>query len=541
MASPAPSPAGLRLALFGPPTLTDAYGAVPLALKRAYALLAYLALAPRPVPRDEAAELLWPEATLAVSRTRLRRLIYQVEQAGGEDLIDTQSGTLSPCPRAVACDLLGFQAQARTLVGGGTPGVPLADLEAMARDACAPLMQGLAFGSQAFDDWAAQQRVDHQHLLARLLMRLAQLRQARGELDKAADSLELLLAQDPYNEPAYVLRMQLAAQAHDAAGVESVFSRCADALRAEFGCKPAARTEAAYLAAQAQVRSAAAPAADEAMALDVRFAPGPQGAVAYARLGSGSEAVVVMPGFISHIEIGWEHPGMRRTVGELARRYTVLVFDRRGLGLSERLHANGTVESTAADVLTVLDHAGIARAWLFGSSEGAPAAIHLAARHPARVAGLALFGGLAKGCRSDDYPWALSPAAFDRWMESLVATWGGPADLATFAPSVADDPWTRAWWARMLRHAATPASLRTVLAGLRDADVRPLLPAITQPALVLHRRDDHAVRLQAGEFLARGIPGARWEVLEGTDHFWWVGEGADRVAGRLARFIDTRD
>jgi pimeloyl-ACP methyl ester carboxylesterase len=113
---------------------------------------------------------------------------------------------------------------------------------------------------------------------------------------------------------------------------------------------------------------------------------------------------------------------------------------------------------------------------------------------------------------------------FDRWMQALVDGWGGPAAIETFAPTQANDPATRGWWARMLRHAATPASLRAVLRGLREADVRPLLAQVRQPTLVMHRRGDRAVRFGAGEHLARGIAGAHFLPLEGDDHWWWAGD-----------------
>jgi pimeloyl-ACP methyl ester carboxylesterase len=144
---------------------------------------------------------------------------------------------------------------------------------------------------------------------------------------------------------------------------------------------------------------------------------------------------------------------------------------------------------------------------------------------------------MARGSRADDYPWALQAQGFDAWMRNLVAGWGGPADLETFAPSLQQDPWTRAWWARLLRHSASPASLRAVLAGLRDADVRSLLPAVRCPTLVMHRRADRAVRFEAGKHLASVIPGARFVPLDGSCHWWWV-EGPDSVADEILRFTD---
>src|SRR5262249_46538352 len=110
-----------------------------------------------------------------------------------------------------------------------------------------------------------------------------------------------------------------------------------------------------------------------------------------------------------------------------------------------------------------------------------------------------------------------------------------PADIDTFAPALRDDPSTRAWWARMLRHAASPASMRAILKGLRDADVRDLLPRVGAPTLVIHRRNDRAVRFEAGQHLAANIPGATFMPMDGDCHWWWVG-GADAVVSAIFDF-----
>jgi pimeloyl-ACP methyl ester carboxylesterase len=220
-------------------------------------------------------------------------------------------------------------------------------------------------------------------------------------------------------------------------------------------------------------------------------------------------------------------------VEALADRFQVILFDRRGVGLSERLRATGTPSSMAADIAAILEHAGVRRAWLFGSSEGGLGAMRLAVDHPDRVQGLCLFGSLARGSAAPDYPWALPASAYDVWLQRLVATWGGPAGIETFAPSEKDDPVLRAWWARLLRHAASPGGLETILAGLRDADMRADLSRISVPTLVMHRRGDRAVRFEAGQHLARNIPGAVWQPLEGVDHFWWCGDSAPVIQAIL--------
>jgi DNA-binding SARP family transcriptional activator/pimeloyl-ACP methyl ester carboxylesterase len=534
---PPPPTAPLRFRAFGTPAIDDGAGSVRLSLKRGYALLAYLALEGRPVPREHLSALLWPEADASTGRTRLRRLLYQIEDLCGRDLLETHEGNTAIAAGALVCDAAEFREMAQLLVGGGTPCMSLAQLHELAVAACEPFLDGLSIDSEAFDDWLALRRLEHQHLLARTLTRIAEMQRNADALDSAADTAERLLRLDPFCEPAYALRMAICAQAGDAAGVEAQFARCAQALRDEFGSRPSATTEAAYLRCIARASSPAAPGSDDLPPLEVRFAHDPEGSVAYTLIGAGSEALLVMSGFVSHMEIASENPGVRRALAALAQRFTVVLFDRRGLGLSERLNAQGSVSAAARDALTVLDAAGIRKAWLLGASEGGPAAILLAARHADRISGLALFGAMACGIRRDDYPWALRPQDFDRWMQSLIDAWGGPADIETFAPSQAKDPAMRAWWARMLRHAASPASLRAVLRGLREADVRPLLSQVRQPVLVMHRTGDRAVRIGAGEHLARNIAGSRFVALPGDDHFWWVGD-ADAVVREIVEFTD---
>ena len=212
----------------------------------------------------------------------------------------------------------------------------------------------------------------------------------------------------------------------------------------------------------------------------------------------------------------------------------MILFDRGGVGLSERLGATSTPAAMAADIAAILDHAGVAKAWLFGSSEGGLGATRLAIDQPQRVHGLCLFGSLARGSAAADYPWALPAAAYDVWLQRLVAAWGGPVGIETFAPSEKDNLAFRAWWARIVRHAASPGALETILAGLRDTDMRADLGRINVPALVMHRRGDKAVRFEAGEHLARSIPGAAWRPLEGEDHFWWCGDTGSVIREILA-------
>jgi pimeloyl-ACP methyl ester carboxylesterase len=171
-----------------------------------------------------------------------------------------------------------------------------------------------------------------------------------------------------------------------------------------------------------------------------------------------------------------------------------------------------------------MDAAGSGRALLIGSSEGGPGCIRFAVDHPDRLVGLVLWGSLAKGSHAPDYPFTLTAEQYDLWKRRLIANWGGPAEIETFAPSLVGDRQAEAWWAGLLRAASSPGAVAGVLEALRDTDVRHLLARVSVPTLVLHRSGDRAVRSEAGRFLAAKIPRARFVEVAGNDHWFWAGD-----------------
>jgi pimeloyl-ACP methyl ester carboxylesterase/DNA-binding SARP family transcriptional activator len=530
MLSISPSPS-LELQVLGVPIAMVQGRETRLPLKRAVALLAYLGFNRGPVPRAHIAAMLWPDADETRGRTRLRRLVYTMEDALGGGVLSSANDCLALAAQHVDIDALRFAHFARRAVASTQLDEnTLAQARQWVVRARRPLMQGITFGSDLFDDWLKSVSIEHEHLLARLLESLIDALGRAREFAAALDLVEVLVALDLYREPSYVLLMQLHALQGHSAGVEAAYTRCAELLRAEFGIRPGPHTERAYVRLTEDLKRLSSNRMERP---SVRFAEAGDGAIAYSTLGAGEDAMVICPGFVGHIEIALEYPPFRACVDALADRFRVILFDRRGVGLSERLHATSTPAALAADIAAILAHAGVPRAWVFGSSEGGLGALRLAVEHPECVRGLCLFGSLARGSAAPDYPWALPAPAYEVWLQRLVAGWGGPVGIETFAPSQKDDPALRAWWARLVRHAASPGGLRTILDGLRDADMRADLNRIGVPTLVMHRRGDRAVRFEAGEHLAQMIPGAVWHPLEGADHFWWCGDSAPVIQAIL--------
>ncbi len=261
--------------------------------------------------------------------------------------------------------------------------------------------------------------------------------------------------------------------------------------------------------------------------------------IAYQVVGNGALDIVWVPNWISNVDMWRDEPSSARFLDRLASFSRLIVFDRRGSGLSDPVVGAPTLEERMDDIRIVMDEVGSERAALFGFSEGAPMAALFAASHPERVSALLLYGAYARTMRAPDYPWA--PAGYagtaeeGRW-DGAVRHWGTGENLSVFAPSVADDTRFRAWWGRLERAAASPSSVVEILRLNREIDVRGVLPAIGVPTLVLHREGDLTVDVENARFLAREIPDACLIELPGDDHVPMVGD-QDALLGEVEEFL----
>jgi DNA-binding SARP family transcriptional activator/pimeloyl-ACP methyl ester carboxylesterase len=516
MAEEIRDPAGISLRLLGHPDVSSDGASLPIGRRHLLALLAVLAEAGAPVPRGRLGEMLWPETDEETVRARLRRVMHRLGEALGRAVLRSSGDTVALDPAHITVDSRRFATLAEDALRRADGDA----LEDAARLYGGPFLDGFELpGSPDFDDWIVARRSELDRLQTRVLRELAQKAAAKGQVDLALAAALRLLALDPFRESSHRLVMRLHAQAGDRGALEAAYAECVRVLDAELGTKPSAETEEEYRRLsrmQAEPRGARAQPT-------VQFADADGGSVAYVSFGAGPP-VLIVPGFVSHIEMLWEEPRLSAFVMRMARTNQVICFDRRGLGISERLGIQPSVDNAVSDIGAILDHAGVKRAVLFGASEGGLMSMRFASESPDRVHGLVLFDTLARGGWAPDYPWALRPEALDRWRAILVKGWGTPASIETFAPSACREPELRAWWARTLRQAATPKSIEQVLSALGASDVRALLPHLRVRTTVLHRRDDRAVLFGAGEHLARNIPGARFVPLDGADHWWWIGD-----------------
>ena len=240
--------------------------------------------------------------------------------------------------------------------------------------------------------------------------------------------------------------------------------------------------------------------------------------IAYQVVGEGPPDVVVVPGFISHADYQWEIGAYRGLLVELARVGRMAVFDKRGIGLSERTLGLGTVEDRMDDIRAVMDAAGMERAHVVGVSEGGPLGIVFSATYPERVESLTIWASWARVRWAPDYPEGIPDRRADHFVDLVAEGWGSGHGMDLMVKNVPTDEGTRELVARMERSAATPTGVRKILGSNLAIDVRDVLPTVSVPTLVINRTDDPLVPIEIGRHIAEGIPGARFLELPGDWH-----------------------
>ncbi|HEX3243589.1 MAG TPA: adenylate/guanylate cyclase domain-containing protein [Solirubrobacterales bacterium] len=258
--------------------------------------------------------------------------------------------------------------------------------------------------------------------------------------------------------------------------------------------------------------------------------------IAYKTVGEGEMDLVVVPGFVSHVELIEEHPLPARFMRRLASFARVITYDKRGQGLSDRPADPATLEDSMDDLRAVLDAAESEKTVVVGVSEGGPMSMLFAATFPERVSSLVLYGTYAKMVEGPDYPHGVPDAALDRWGELMRDNWGGPVGVHLWAPSMDGDAEFTEWWGRLLRQGTSPAGAIALVDLYRQLDVRRVLSSISAPTLVLHRSDDGIVRVGQARYLAEHIRGARYVELPGSDHLVWVGD-QDAILSEVEEFL----
>ena len=273
------------------------------------------------------------------------------------------------------------------------------------------------------------------------------------------------------------------------------------------------------------------------MSPETRYAKSSDLNIAYQVVGEGPRDLVYVPGWVSNIEEMWEEPALARFLERLASFSRLILFDKRGTGLSDRVPNNQlpTLEQRIDDVRAVLEAVRSERAALFGHSEGGTMCVLYTATYPERVLALITLGVWVKRLWSHDHPWAPTPEERERDIRDTERSWG-TVDLDYYAPSRAgDDAFARSLSA-YFRRAASPGAAAALLRMNSLVDVREVLPTIRVPTLVLQQTGDRDVNVEEGRYIASRIPRARFVELDGADHIFWAGD-VDAIADEIEEFL----
>lgn len=272
------------------------------------------------------------------------------------------------------------------------------------------------------------------------------------------------------------------------------------------------------------------------VALETKYARSGDVHIAYQVVGDGPMDLVFSPSPVSNLEVAWEWPPFARFLNRLASFSRLILFDKRGTGLSDRVTDAPTLEERMDDVRAVMDAVGSRRAAIFGTSEGGPLALLFAATYPERVASLVLYGSYAKALNADDYDCGVDADVFELGMQMMEADWGNGALIDVFSPSVREDEDFRQWWGRYERQSASPGAAVAIQRLNAKLDVRPILSSVRVPTLILYRAGEFVAHVQGSRYLARHIAGATYVELDGIDYHPYVGD-QDAILDRVEEFL----
>jgi DNA-binding SARP family transcriptional activator/class 3 adenylate cyclase len=545
--------------LLGPLEVVAGGARLPFAAGKQRALLAILLLnANRTVGRDQIVDDLWGEDVPESARKMVQIHVSQLRKAFPEERVHTRPPGYVLEVGEDELDLGRFErlvADGRQALAQGNP----AEAAELLTDAVA-LWRGPAL-AEFSEPFARHESARLEELRLAALEWRVEADLALGRHGDVVGELETLIGRHPLRERLRAQHMlALYRSGRHAEALES-YRTFRQALDVELGIEPTStlkelerrilQQDETLGAPEPQVagRSFPAPASPAPASApppsarripslgsrpEVHYAKSGDLNVAYQVTGGGAVDVVLVSGFVSHLEKDWEEPRHAHFLERLGEISRLIRFDKRGTGLSDRPPGLPDPEARMDDIRAVMDATRSERAVLFGYSEGAPLSILFAATYPERVRALVLYGAYAKRLDpDDDYPWAPRREARQRYVEQLEQSWGFENDMQIMCPS-ADEEMAR-WWGERCRADASPGAVRALIEMNSLIDVRAILPAIHVPTLVVHRGTDFDARVEEGRYIAERIAGARFVELPGADHF--VAVDADQILDVVEPFV----
>lgn len=272
------------------------------------------------------------------------------------------------------------------------------------------------------------------------------------------------------------------------------------------------------------------------MTPDIKFAQAGTVNIAYQVFGAGPVDLLIVPGWVSNLDAFWEEPSVARFFDRLGSFARVILFDKRGTGLSDRITQSPTLEERMDDVRAVLDAVGSERAALLGYSEGGPMCALFSVTYPQRTQALIAIGSFPTSQNTGDYSFGRTLESWREFNRDVVENWGGPVGLEVRAPSVSSDPRFRSWWAKFLRAGASPSTALALNRMNAEIDIRHLLPSIRVPTLLLHATGDRTISVNASRYMVKRIPNAKLVEIDSEDHLPFT-EPAKIILDEIEEFL----
>ena len=466
----------------------------------------------RTVSKDRIADDLWGERLPRSAPAAIETYVSLLRRTVGRQVIGTEPGGYRVRADELAVDLDRFDALLQSAAG------TVGETRQSALRAALDLGADDLLADEPYAEWAQGPREHHRARRTQAQVDFAECCLHLGELIEAVRAAEDILSAEPTNERAARAAMSGHHRLGDTDAASRVYLRCRTALADVLGVDPSAQTAAVH---HGVLRGAAAPVRPPE---PVRYAGRAGVRIAYQVVGEGPVDLVFVPSFVTNLGATWDDPTYAAFLHRLAGLTRLILFDKRGTGLSDPVLDVPTPQQRTDDIFDVLDAAGSRRALLFGVCGGGSQCIGFAAAHPHRVAGLILFGAAARLIKSADYPLGWTREQHERFLAAFEQAWltGGHPERRN--PCLADNPRYRDWFARYVRLAASPFTARQLAEANARADVRDLLPDVRVPTLVMMRTDDVWLDVENGRYLAAHIPGARLIELPGVDHDPWMGD-----------------
>ncbi len=258
--------------------------------------------------------------------------------------------------------------------------------------------------------------------------------------------------------------------------------------------------------------------------------------IAYQVFGEGPVDLVLVPGWVSNLDMMWEEPRLASWLRQLGSFARVMLFDKRGTGLSDRVTDTPMLEERMEDVRAVMDAVGSERAALVGYSEGGPMCALFAATYPAKARAVVMIGSYPRRSRTEGFPIGPDENKLEAFISRIKAEWGTPFALDLRAPSMCHDERFRAWWAKFLRMSTSPAAAEALTRANMQIDIRDILPAIRVPTLLLHATRDRTLPIAFSRYMVERIPGAKLVEIDSDDHLPWL-EGGDEILRAVEEFL----